>query len=150
LSLLAFLSSSCLSCREFWTAFAQPDLAVPGSARVIVVTKGAEAESPPAIRALAPPNVTTVMSSAAWVDYKVPGAPYFVLVDGEAQAVVGEGTGGTWEQVTNLFGQALTDAADRRGAANGVSRIDRDLRAAGIAPGHPSLWPEPTAPEDHP
>jgi hypothetical protein len=147
LTLLAFLSSGCLTCRDFWTSFGRRDLDPPGGARVVIITKGPEAESPAVIRTLAPTAVPTVLSSQAWDDYRVPGAPYFVLVDGAAGTVVGEGTSSTWENVRNLLGQAIADAADRSqdDSRDGLSRVDRDLRAAGVGPGHPSLWP-PTAP----
>ncbi|MBW3653939.1 MAG: glycoside hydrolase family 65 protein, partial [Actinobacteria bacterium] len=56
--------------------------ALPSGTRLVIVTKGDEAESPVAVRDLAPPGVTLVMSSDAWVDYKVPGSPYVIDVDG--------------------------------------------------------------------
>jgi hypothetical protein len=134
-TLLAFLSSTCLTCRGFWTAFADPALMAPSDARVVVVTRGVEAESPDAVRKLAPARVHTVMSSEAWQQYNVPGAPYFVLVDGPSGTVVGEGTATTWERVHNLMTQAVVDRNEGRS-------VDRDLRAAGIEPGDPSLYPE--------
>ena len=46
-TLLAFLTSGCSTCAVFWSALANPHASpVPGGARVVVVTKGAEAESP--------------------------------------------------------------------------------------------------------
>ena len=134
-TLLAFLSSTCLTCRNFWEAFGDPSLVVPNDARIIVVTRGVEAESPGAVRKLASPLVHTVMSTQAWSDYKVPGAPYFILVDGRRGAVAGEGTATTWERVEQLIGQAAVDASKRR-------TVDHDLRAAGIEPGDPSLYPD--------
>src|SRR5262249_36187298 len=76
LTLVAFLSSTCLTCRGFWDAFADRTLDVPGGARLVVVAKGAEAESPSMIAKLAPASVTTVLSSNAWGNYGVPVAPY--------------------------------------------------------------------------
>jgi len=134
-TLLAFLSSTCLTCREFWNAFGDPGLAVPSDARVIVVTRGVDGESPASVRKLQSPLVHTVMSTEAWQDYKVPGAPYFILVDGPRGAVVGEGTAATWERVQNLMTQATVD--DKEGRT-----VDSDLRAAGIEPGDPSLYPD--------
>ena len=134
-TLLAFLSSTCLTCREFWSAFSDPGLAVPSDARVIVVTRGVDGESPASVRKLQSPLVHTVMSTEAWQDYKVPGAPYFILVDGPRGAVVGEGTAATWERVQNLMTQATVD--DKEGRT-----VDSDLRAAGIEPGDPSLYPD--------
>jgi len=114
--------------------------------------------------------VPVVMSTAAWDAYDVPVAPFFVLVDGGSGSVVGEGAASTWEQVTALLHNALDDAGllDRkgrlktgvqpraRGDAERELRVDRDLLAAGIRPGDPSLYalpddsgpPTPGAPED--
>jgi hypothetical protein len=134
-TLLAFLSSGCLTCRNFWTAFADPGaLGLPNDVRVVAVVKDASEESTTALRELAVPNITVVMSSAAWVDYLVPGSPYFVLVDGAARRVRGEGTAASWEQVRTLLLQAIGD--DRELA------IDRELLAHGIGPGDPSLYLE--------
>jgi hypothetical protein len=134
-TLLAFLSSGCLTCRNFWTAFEDPGaLGLPDDVRVIVVVKDAAEESMTALRELTAPNITVVMSSAAWGDYRVPGSPYFVLVDGAARRVRGEGTAATWEQVRRLLLQAIGD--DRELA------IDRELLAHGIGPGDPSLYLE--------
>jgi hypothetical protein len=134
-TLLAFLSSTCLTCKNFWTAFADPSLSVPNDARVIVVTRGTDAESPASVRKLASPLVHTVMSTETWRAYNVPGAPYFVFVDGPTGSIVGEGTAATWDRVQALMDQAVADSRERRS-------VDRDLRAAGIEPGDPSLYPE--------
>ena len=146
LTLVAFLSSTCLSCRGFWTAFADPQLRVPGGARLVAVTRGNEAESPSALRKLAPPEVITVQSTDAWTAYGVPGAPYFVLVDGTSGDVVGEGAATTWEQVANLMDNAMADAGvGRRGGRGRLARearVDDELRAAGVEPGDPSLYPQ--------
>jgi hypothetical protein len=147
-TLLAFLSSSCLTCREFWDAFGHAD--EPGLAedtRLVVVVKDARDESITALREVAPPGLAVVMSSAAWTAYDVPGSPYFVLVDGAASRVEGEGTGATWPQVRNLMVQAGGDAADgpygRDGSAR-EARIDRELLAHGIGPGDPLLYHDGT------
>jgi|SRR5438067_540331 len=161
LTLLAFLTSGCSTCIGFWHAFGDASaLAVPGSARLVIVTKGASDESLAGVRRLAPSTVPVVMSNAAWDAYDVPVAPFFVLVDGASGQVVGEGAASTWEQVTSLLGQALDDAGlvDRHGRARSrarprprgdalrEARADRDLLAAGIRPGDPSLY----APLDDP
>ena len=67
-TLLVFLSSGCLTCRGFWEAFRNGvDDDLPGEdTRLVVLTKGTEAESPAAIGELAAPDVTTLMSSEAW------------------------------------------------------------------------------------
>jgi hypothetical protein len=96
------------------------------------------------------------MSSEAWDAYDVPVAPFFVLVDGRSGAVLGEGAAGTWEQVTSMLEQALDDAGllDGSGGTRGGAsvkfrsdaireeRADRDLMAAGIRPGDPTLYPQ--------
>lgn len=137
-TVLAFLSSGCLTCGSFWSTFGGTDrLAVPGGARLVVVTKGPEAESQSKIRELAPSSFPVVMSTEAWLEYKVPHTPYFVYVDGPTGRIVGEGSAGTWDQVVSLWSQALADAAD----AGGEARADRELSQAGIRPGHRSLYP---------
>jgi hypothetical protein len=159
-TLLAFLSSGCTSCNAFWEAFAtDSDLAVPGGARLVVVTKDPDEESQSSIVRLAPADVTVVMSTRAWRDYEVPVAPYFLYVDGSSGQVVGEGAGTSWAQVSSLLSQAVGDAGlagtdtrtnERRrrrlraqaGDAAREKRAEEKLLSAGIHPGHPSLYPE--------
>ena len=138
-TLLAFLSSSCLTCQTFWSTLDDPTIDIPLGARLIVVTQGAEAESPSAVAELAAPHVQVVLSSEAWAAYGVPGAPYFMLIDGREGRVVGEGTATSWSHVSTLLRRALADAE-----LDGTERaalIDGELRAAGIEPGDPSLHP---------
>ena len=152
-TLLAFLTSGCTTCVEFWNAFADPrSLRVPGGARLVVVTKGEEAESPGRLRKFAPRDVPVVMSSAAWDDYDVPVAPYFAYVDGASATVVGEGAAGSWNHLSDMLAQALADAGfDGRGrrprrsggSRERAARADEELLAAGIEPGDPSLYPQP-------
>ena len=149
-TLLAFLSSGCLTCRDFWDAFAEP-LRLPGTdTRLVIVTQGPDKESPAGVQALQPPGVTTIMSSQAWDDYGVPVAPYFLLIDGPTGTVVGEGAAASWAQVERLLGQALADTGRAGNAkptpmarASGAARAaaaDDALLAAGITPGHPDLY----------
>jgi hypothetical protein len=157
LTLLAFLTSSCSTCLEFWDAFAAGEPDVPGDARLVLVTKGSDAESPGSVRKLAPGiTVPLVMSSDAWDAYDVPVAPFFVLIDGVSGTVLGEGAASNWTQVMSMLQQSLEDAGlvdgkGRRKAGSSVKfrsdavreeRADRDLMAAGIRPGDPSLYPE--------
>ncbi len=163
-TLLAFLSSGCLTCREFWEAFGRPDLEAPGGARVVAVTLGPDEESVGALRRLMSPNVSVVMSSEAWADYAVAGSPYFVYVDGMSGAVVGEGTASTWSRVCEMVAESVDDgalAATRRQSAarktraarrhladrQREARADDALRAAGIEPGDPRLYPVTGGPE---
>jgi len=141
-TVLAFLSSGCLTCGGFWDTFGSVDrLAVPGGARLVVVTKGPEAESESRIRELAPDAFPVVMSTSAWTEYKIPHTPFFVYVDGPTGRIIGEGSAQTWEQVVSLWSQALADDAGRSGG--GEARADRELLQAGILPGHESLYPAP-------
>ena len=66
---------------------------------------------------------------------------------------VGEGVGASWEQVADLVRRAWTDAVGPLGTTGrgtsptGLNGADREqandaaLLAAGIPPGHPSLYP---------
>jgi hypothetical protein len=125
-TLLAFLSSGCTSCARFWETLGERRL--PTGLEPVIVTHGPEREQRSKLRALAPKSVPVVMSSEAWVEYAVPGSPYFVLVeDGQVR---GEGVATTWDALTSLLGDAVEE---QRG-------IDERLAAAGIGPDHPSLF----------
>lgn len=144
-TVLVFLSSGCTTCHPFWDALRTADL--PGRARLVVVTKGEDHESPVAVGELAPEGVTVVMSSESWTDYNVPGSPYLVHVDGESGRVRGEGTGADWEAVRRMLLEAAGDLDLRRSrkAAADAAReqeVDEVLLAAGIRPGDASLYPE--------
>lgn len=134
-TLLAFLTSGCLTCRSFWDSLAGP-VEVAG-ARIVIVTKDPSEESESAIAGLAPAGVPVVMSTSAWNAYAVEVAPYFVLVDGQAGVVVGEGAAAGWEQVRRLLEQAIADATLSRRKLG----AEDALAASGIGPGHPSLRP---------
>jgi hypothetical protein len=157
-TLLAFLSSGCLTCREFWETFGEPRRDVPGGARLVVVTMSPEDENVAAVRRLTTEHTTVVMSTPAWEAYEVEGSPYFVYVDGESGAVVGEGTASTWQRVREMVDDSVDDgalAASRRRAAarqrraarrhladrQREARADDALHAAGIEPGDPRLYP---------
>jgi hypothetical protein len=140
-TLIAFLTSGCPVCLNFWNDLHQGrmvDLPAPGS-RLLVVTKDAPYESPSRLGELRPEGVPVVMSSNAWEHHRVPGAPYFVYV--ENGAVAGEGSASTWKQVESLLRDAVRDASRNGNGDERTDRIDETLRAAGIGPGHPSLYP---------
>ena len=135
-TLLAFLTSGCATCRNFWDAF-KNDAALPRSVdRLVIVTKSNDEESPAALGNLAPRDHAVVMSSEAWDAYGVPVSPYFVLVDGASGTIDGEGAASTWTQVGSLLSRAEADTE-----AENERRIDIDLTEAGIAPNDPSLYP---------
>jgi len=144
-TLLAFLSTGCSACIGLWEGL-RTGVGQIGAedTRLVVVTKGPEAESESRLRELAAEGVTLVQSTDAWTDYEVPVSPYFVLVDGPSGAVIGEGSAGSWGQVSSLMSQAIADATTvrRDRLENGEFRSDAELRKAGIMPGDPSLYPE--------
>lgn len=151
-TLLAFLTTGCTSCMPFWEWIAESP-ATPTGGRVVVVTRGPGDESVGSARNLSRGGrVDVVMSSEAWEAYGVPGAPYFVQVDGRTGKVSGEGTAKTWDQVQQLLTRAATDddvRADDGPAGPWTSdaerevRIDRELENAGILPGDPRLFHQP-------
>ena len=134
-TLLAFLTSGCSTCAGFWETLGEPRL--PPGVRVVIVTHGTEHERPAALRRLAPPGIPVVMSSQAWKDYRVPGAPYFVLVD---EAIRGEGAATSWPAVGSLVSDAIEDQRGSGGSARAAA-AEHKLAAAGIGPDHPSLYP---------
>jgi hypothetical protein len=134
-TLLAFLTSGCTTCQGFWETLSEARL--PAGVRTVIVTRGADAESPSKIRRLAPDGVPVVMSSEAWRDYGIPGAPYFVLADAEIR---GEGAASTWQALASLIGDAIEDQRSGGADARGHN-IDRVFAAAGIGPNDPSLYP---------
>jgi hypothetical protein len=146
-TLLAFLSSGCTTCAGFWEAFSA-GVALPGDLRLVIVARGDDAEDGAALAALAPRGVLTVRSSEAWDHYRVPGSPYFVLVEGGQ--VRGEGSALDWGQVHGLLERALGPAGLPAGRSRRHLRhaarlqdTDAELLAAGIRPGDPSLYPPP-------
>jgi hypothetical protein len=108
-TLVAFLSSGCLTCKTFWDGL-QPARRepLPGGARLVVVVKDRDKESPSRLRDLAPTDLPVVMSSQAWEDYGVTMSPYFLFVGASSGTVRSEGAASSWEQVRSL----LTDAID--------------------------------------
>ena len=159
LTLVAFLSSGCATCAGFWRDLQRPDrLGLPAHTRMIVVTKGPDMEVPAEVAAQSPANLTVVMSTEAWSDYEVPGSPFFVMVDGTSGLRIGEGVANSVQQVADLVRRSQTDARGYPPAANssrahaegldGPERErdnDRELTAAGILPGDPSLYPSSLA-----
>ncbi|MFN8019674.1 MAG: hypothetical protein U0P45_16360 [Acidimicrobiales bacterium] len=151
-TIVAFLSSGCITCQKFWDAFRKPrKLKLPSGTRLVIVTKGPRDESPSTVASLAPSAFPTVMSTEAYADYDVPGSPYFVYVHGPSGRVRGEGTGPDWDQVQALLSQATVDSgltsalADHQVAKPDADqareeRIDRELAAAGVLPGDASLY----------
>jgi hypothetical protein len=155
LTLIAFLSSGCSTCAGFWEALQRPDeLGLPEGIRLLVVTKGPELEVAAEVRAKAHERLGVIMSTEAWGDYEVPGSPFFVLVDGASSRRIGEGVAHHFSQVAELVRRAVSDVrpfgmgSRSKGFADGLdgpareSANDAELLAAGISPGHHSLYPQ--------
>lgn len=139
-TLLAFLTSGCGTCAAFWETLG--DRRLPAGVRTVIVTHGPDRERPAKLRSLGPAGIPIVMTSEAWADYEIPGAPYFVMVD---QAIRGEGVATTWRALASLVSDAIEDQHDAAAARTGerrAERIDETFAAAGIGPDHPSLYPD--------
>jgi len=148
--LLAFLSTSCSSCVPFWESLDRDRMAIGDRlVRTVAVTLGPEEESPTRAGKVSS-TATIVMSSQAWRDYGVPGAPYFVLVDTVTGRVLGEGSAAQPSQLASLVADSTADQAwelQRETKAKAdlerEARIDQELMRAGIKPGDPQLYPTP-------
>ncbi len=105
--LLAFLNTDCDGCEEFWRGLQDPDATgIPAGTSVIVITKGPENLASDDVRASAAGiRVPVVMGDQAWVDYRVLGYPFFVLVDRASKVVVGETVGLGWDDVLSMAGR---------------------------------------------
>ena len=163
-TLLAFLTSGCSVCLTFWDELG-PDTETPADARLVVVVKGRPDESPTALAKLARPGDRVVAASAPRAHNDIPGSPYFVRV--EEGVVTGEGSATSWPQVRDLLAQAVEESAHARavagrsgpgmvsgaegpGGRDDLNRIDAELHAAGITPGHASLHADPDEHGGHP
>jgi hypothetical protein len=111
--------------------------------RPIVVTKGTEAESPAEIQRLANRSMTTVMSTEAWEEFRVPATPYFALLDGGSGRLIGEGSAGDWSRVTEMVRRALADSGLHRSTSQRKADVDEELAEAGFEPGDPRLYQKP-------
>jgi hypothetical protein len=109
-TLVAFLSSGCLTCKTFWDGLrAEHREPLPRGVRLVVVVKDRETESPSRLRDLAPPDIPVVMSSQAWADYDVAMSPYFLFVGAGSGTVRSEGSASSWPQVHSLLRDAIED-----------------------------------------
>lgn len=155
-TLLAFVSTSCLSCLEIWRDVieAGPDAAMieadEDAATLFIVLKGREVENLGKARLLAKETLPSVLfSSQAWEEMDVPGSPYFALIDNRSQLVVGAGSASTWTQLRTLASDAMLELslaaqidagiASATGYRSLIAREDGELRQAGLLPGDPSL-----------
>ena len=149
-TLLAFLTSGCASCAPLWEGLRTAPTLASLAERVVVVTHDPSRESPTRLERLAPSAAPgalaaeVIMSSAAWIDYAVPGSPHFVLTDG-AGGVLGRGSALSWSQLQTMVADARADARAAAGPARTTAeraeRSEQALASAGITAGHPSLYP---------
>jgi hypothetical protein len=165
-TLLAFLSSGCAACEPLWGSLRE-GASVPAGARLVIVVQDLAQESPSRIADLAPAGHELLMSTQAWREYAVPASPHFVLVDGGSGTIAGRGAAGSWAQISAMVEQALADAAyvgsnpqggdlrelrrdplRARSTNQRAERAEQALAAAGIGPGHPSLYPAGGQPLD--
>jgi len=103
--LLLFLSAACLGCADLWEGLGELGRSLPPGVGVAVVTRDPQGEDPAAIATLTPPGTTTVMSSQAYLDYRVGGPPFFVLVTGAV--VLTEGVAWGVGETARAAGSAL-------------------------------------------
>lgn len=145
-TLVAFLSTTCSTCTPFWEGLQSSQMFFGGHRhRVLVMTLGESEESPTRAQSLANPAVDVVMSSSGWSDFEVPGAPYFVLLEPGTSRIIGEGSAMTFESLEEFLSDATNDQKWDLDTSNRLeseeSRIDVELRRAGILPGDPRLYP---------
>ena len=115
-------------------------------------------EIPAEVAAQTPPGLSVVMSTEAWGDYEVPGSPFFVLVDGRIRPAdrrrggqplppggrAGPAGRGRCPVVRTSGSRSRAYAEGLDGPARELAN-DRELMAAGILPGDPSLYPSSLA-----
>ena len=147
-TLLAFLSTSCSSCSPFWDKLdASSRYFHDYRHRVLIVTRGSEEESPTRAQSLRRGQADVIMSSQAWDDYEVPGAPYFVLIGPGNGGIAGEGSAATFDSLEQFLADSVNDSRWDRDRVNkqrtdslGEKRVDEDLKRAGLGPDDPRLY----------
>ena len=132
--LLLFLSAGCLGCRDLWEGTDDLRRFIPEGIRIVIVVKGPEHEDAAAIAALAPADVATVMSSQAYLDYRVGGPPFLVLVTGHE--VLTEGVAWGIEETARAARHALEGSGLRHGRSAPVVP-GRAIAGAAEAMSHP-------------
>ncbi len=107
--LVAFLSTQCDGCDEFWRGFRDGvGSELPAGISAVVVTKGPTSLATSSVILIADGinSLPVIMSDEAWNDYRVTGYPFFVLVDVDACGVVGETVGFGWSDVLSMIRSA--------------------------------------------
>ena len=107
LLLLAFLHVHCDGCDEFWRGLRdETSLELPSATSVIAMTKGPGDIDPAEVEhaSAGVSRVPVVMSDKAWIDYRVMGYPFFVVVDPSTRTIVAETVGFGWSEVISMVG----------------------------------------------
>lgn len=99
-TLLAFLGSTCVTCDGLWRGADRADRRSGRPLRIVIVTRGTEAESPDLVAAKAPQSVPVLMSEAAWTACGVGVAPAFVVVGADGVATPLD-VPATWDAAVN-------------------------------------------------
>ncbi len=100
-SLLAFLTTSCVSCRDQWGEMGALARRTAGAARLVVVTPSRPMEDEPLARSLVPPGAHLHLSSDTWFMYGVGQAGTFVLVRSRADGPP------PWSEAGQVLGSAV-------------------------------------------
>lgn len=118
-TVLLFLSATCDGCDRLWPLLEPGELArrcpagiEPGKLRVVGVLRPAASEQTVAMRRVVPPGGLAVVTDAAWNDYRVHGAPFFVAVTRSSPTVVSEGVAWSPDQVALYLADAWARQAD--------------------------------------
>jgi hypothetical protein len=106
--LLAFLTTRCDGCDEFWAEIGTGADGLPTSVSIVVVAKGPGTVDPVEVARVASGrgDVPVIMSDQAWIDYQVMGYPFFILVDTTKRCVMGETVGFGWEDIVAMVRSA--------------------------------------------
>jgi hypothetical protein len=105
-TLLAFLTTSCASCKPFWEMMAAQDFARSLGVRLVVVTPSRSMEDERRARELLPEGAYLHMGSETWFEYGIGSSASFVLVRSEL------GGPEPWEHGGKVLGSASARSPD--------------------------------------
>jgi hypothetical protein len=101
LTTLVFLTSDCVECQALWRGVADENAT---KASVVLVTPDPSTQSRRALEALVPAGQVALMSSDAWHDYGVTGAPWCVVVEDGTVLASRPGGGSEWRDLVRRDG----------------------------------------------
>jgi hypothetical protein len=105
-TLLAFLTTTCASCKPFWEKMAAPGFATVLGARLVVVTPSRSMEDERRARELLPDGAYLHMGSETWFEYGVGTSASFVLVR------TAPGDAEPWQHAGQVLGSASGKSPD--------------------------------------